>query len=50
LPNRVVSANNNNTFKSRSDKFWQNQDVMYNLTAQLHGTENHSKLVYEESY
>jgi len=28
LPNWVVSANTTNTFKSRLDKFWQNQDVI----------------------
>jgi len=31
LPNWVVSANTTNTFKSRLDKFWQNQDVIYNF-------------------
>ena len=43
LPNWVVSANTTNTFKSRLDKFWQNQDVIYNFKAQLHGTESRSK-------
>ena len=30
LPNWVVSANTTNTFKARLDKFWHNQDVVYN--------------------
>jgi len=28
LPNWVVSANTTNTFKTRLDKFWHNQDVL----------------------
>ena len=43
LPNWVVSANTSNTFKSRLDKFWQNQDVIYNFKAQIHGTGSRSK-------
>ena len=31
LPNWVVSANTTNTFKARLDKFWHNQDVVYDL-------------------
>ena len=42
LPNWVVSAN---TFKSRRDKFWQNQEVIYNFKAQLHGTGSRSKSI-----
>ncbi len=38
LPNWVVSANTTNTFKSRLDKLWQNQDSVYNFCAQLLGT------------
>ena len=49
LPNWVVSANTTNTFKSRLDKFWQNQDIMHNFKAQLHGTGSRSIVVYEES-
>jgi len=29
LPKWVVSANTTNTFKTRLDKFWQNQDIIY---------------------
>jgi len=31
LSNWVVSANTNNTFKTRFDKFWHNQDIIYNF-------------------
>jgi len=34
LPNWVVSANTTNTFKTRLDKFWHNQDIIYNFRAQ----------------
>jgi len=30
-----VSANTTNTFKARLDKFWHNQDVVYDFKAQL---------------
>jgi len=29
LPNWVVFTNTTNKFKSRLDKFWQNQDIMF---------------------
>ena len=38
LPNWLVSANTTNTFKTRLDKFWYNQDIIYNFRAQLQGT------------
>ena len=49
--NWVVSANTTNTFKSSLDKFWQNQEVIYNFKAQLEVpvkvcVKNISKLVY----
>jgi len=49
LPNWVVSANTTNTFKSRLDKFWHNQDVVYDFKAQLQGTGCRSECLYEES-
>jgi len=49
LLNWVVSAITTNTFKSGVDKFWQNQNIMYNFTVQLHGTGSRSIVVYEES-
>ena len=38
LPNWVVSANTTYTFKARLEKFWQNQDIVYDFRAQLQGT------------
>jgi len=49
LPNWVVSANTTNTFKARLDKFWHNQDVVYDFKAQLQGTGSRSECLYEES-
>jgi len=49
LPNWVVSANTANTFKARLDKFWHNQDIIYNFRAQLQVTGSHSEFLYEES-
>ena len=47
--NRVVNAWNSlpdhdtvNTFKSRLDKFWQHQDMIYDFQAELHGTGSRS--------
>jgi len=43
LPNWVVSANTTNTFKTRLDKFWHSQDIIYNFRAQLQGTGSRSE-------
>ena len=45
LPNHVVDVNTVNFFKTRLDKFWRNQDVKYDFTADLTGTGDRS--VYE---
>jgi len=46
LSNHSVSADTMNTFKHRPDKFWLNQEVIYNYKADLIGTGNWSnKLV-----
>ena len=37
LPNHVVEVNTVNLFKARLDRFWANQDVKYNFTADLTG-------------
>ena len=42
LSNHVVSADNVNTFKNRLDKFWLNQEVIFNYKADLAGTGNRS--------
>jgi len=35
--------------KARLDKFWHNQDVVYDFKAQLQGTGSRSECLYEES-
>ena len=48
LPNSVVSATTTNTFKVRLDKFWHNQDIVYDFRAQLQGTGSRSEVLCEE--
>ena len=38
--NFVVSAETINTFKNRLDKFWSDQDVLFDYKADLHGIGN----------
>jgi len=42
LSNHVVSADTINTFKDRLDKFWANQDVLYDYKSDLHIIGNRS--------
>jgi len=42
LPNHVVSANTTNVFKNRLDKLWHDQEIIYDLNAQLEGTGSRS--------
>ena len=35
LPEQVVNSPNVNTFKSRLDKHWENQEILYNYRAEL---------------
>jgi len=42
LPNHVVSADTINTFKNRLDKFWSDQEMLYDYNADLHGIGNHT--------
>jgi len=35
LPNDVVAADTINTFKNRLDKYWSNQDVLFNFNTDL---------------
>ena len=44
LPNHVVSADTINTFKNRLDKFWSDQEVLYDYNTDLHGIGNRSLL------
>ena len=48
LPNWVVSANTTNTFKARLDKFWHNQDIVYDFRAQLQETGSRSEVLCEK--
>ena len=48
LPNWVVSANTNNTFKARLDKFWHNQDIVYDFRAQLQSIGSRSEVLCEK--
>ena len=38
LPNHAVHAESTNTFKTRLDKFWSNQDIFYDYHAKIQGT------------
>jgi len=38
----VVSAGTINIFKNRLDKFWSDQDILYDYKADLHGIGNRS--------
>jgi len=42
LPNYVVPANTTNVFKNRLDKFWHDQEIIYDFNAQLEGTGSRS--------
>jgi len=44
LSNHVVSADTINTFKNRLDKFWSDQEVLYDYNTDLHGIVNRSLL------
>ena len=41
----VVSADTINTFKNRLDKFWSDQEVLYDYNTDLHGIGNRSVTV-----
>ena len=42
LPNSVVHAECTNIFKKRLDKFWSNQEVIYNYHSEIQGTGSRS--------
>jgi len=48
LPNWIVSANTTNTFKARLDKFWHNQDIVYDFRAQLQKTRSRSEVLCQK--
>jgi len=42
LPNSVVHAESTDVFKKRLDKFWSNQEVIYNYHSEIQGTGSRS--------
>ena len=49
LPNHVVHVNSVNVFKARLDRFWMDQDVKFDFTADLTGTDDRSVNVISET-
>ena len=49
LPNHVVDVNSVNLFKARLDRFWTDQDVKFDFTADLTGTGDRSVNVISET-
>ena len=45
LPDSVVAAKSGNIFKTQLDRFWSNQEFVYNYKANWEGTGNPSKIV-----
>ena len=43
LPNKIVDAESVNTFKTRLDKYWRNQPLLYDFKAELAGIGDPSK-------
>jgi len=43
LPNNVVDAECANTFKTRLDKYWSDQSLLYDFKAEIAGTGDRSK-------
>ena len=44
-PYYIVVSDTTNQFKNRLDKFWQNQDMIYDYTADMTGIGNRSESV-----
>ena len=42
LPDSVVHAESTDIFKKRFDKFWSNQEVIYNYRSEIQGTGSRS--------
>jgi len=47
LPDHVVDVSSLNQFETRLDKFWSNQDVMFDWTAEITGTRDRSEFKLE---
>ena len=48
LPEKVVSADTVQTFKNRLDKFWRNQDIVFNYKANIIGSTSRSALFNDD--
>jgi len=46
LLGHFVNADTVNCFKSWLDKFWANEELMYNFWSEIHGTGSRSEVVY----
>jgi len=44
-----VSAETVNCFKTRLDRFWLNQDIIYNYCSEIHGTGSRSEVTVKSS-
>ena len=49
LPENVISANTVNTFKNRLDKFWSDQELVYDYKADLTGIGNRSLITLDDT-
>ena len=49
LPENVISANTVNTFKNRLDKFWSEQELVYDYKADLTGIRNRSLISMDDT-
>jgi len=51
LPSYVVSTETVNCFKTRLDRFWLNQDIIYNFRSEseIHGTGSRSEITVKSS-
>jgi len=47
LPDHVVDVNSLKQFETRLDKFWRNQDVMFDWTTEITGTGDRSEFKLE---
>ena len=49
LPDYIVAVDCVNTFKTRLDKYWKDQDVMYDWTSEITGTGDISEYILEST-
>jgi len=46
----ITTAESVNSFKSRLDKFWKHQELMYNYRSELHATGSRSEFNWQFCY